>query len=285
MAKEEDESIVQVERDDDDGTVRFQFAKVLEARGSEILIDCQTTFVQQVKSFSSVYASYARILKILAHDNVLGGVEHDLDVARIGRAGDVVVHHPIGISIHVEELLEKVLHAGVVVVLLTKLGREVSESLLVANVDRLDLLLEQILLVQEQNHTGIGEVSVVTDFLEQIHSLGHAIHRAVLHEDLVVFAQSGDEYYGRDVVKAVDPLLPLVALPADVVHFKALAIDHIPLRHDARRADAGEEHILLRRYVVLGHYSIDLIEIVLDRFDDLIFGSPLPRLLYSGVLP
>ena len=43
MAKEEDESIVQVEREDDEGTVRFQFAKVLEARGNEILTDCQTT--------------------------------------------------------------------------------------------------------------------------------------------------------------------------------------------------------------------------------------------------
>ena len=39
MAEEEDESIVQVERKDDEGTVRFQFAKVLEARGNEILTD------------------------------------------------------------------------------------------------------------------------------------------------------------------------------------------------------------------------------------------------------
>ena len=47
-----------------------------------------------------------------------------------------------------------------------------------------DLLLEEVLLVEEQDHRGLGEPLGVADRVEQHQRLVHPIRRLVLVEDL-----------------------------------------------------------------------------------------------------
>ncbi len=48
---------------------------------------------------------------------------------------------------------------------------------------------------------------------------GQTTHLAILlQEHLIIFAQGDAEYDGRDIFKAVDPLLALASLATDVKH-------------------------------------------------------------------
>jgi hypothetical protein len=78
------------------------------------------------------------------------------------------------------------------------------------------LLLEEVLLVQEENQAGVREPLRVADLLEELQRLVEAIFRLVLEQVLVELRQRRHEHNRVDVVEAVNPLPPLVALAAHI---------------------------------------------------------------------
>ena len=74
----------------------------------------------------------------------------------------------------------------------------------------------------------LSSVPVIANLLEQTHRLLHSVSGRVLEQDLVILGQRGDEDDGCDVVEAVDPLLALVTLTANVVHLEWCAVDDVP---------------------------------------------------------
>ena len=111
--------------------------------------------------------------------------------------------------------------------------------------DLAHLLLVQVLLVEEEDHGRVLEVAVVADLAEELDRLDHAVRGRVLKEALVVLGQRRDEDDRGHVVEAVDPLLALVALAADVVHLERGVVDLVALRHNAARAHTCIQDVLL----------------------------------------
>lgn len=81
-----------------------------------------------------------------------------------------------------------------------------------------ELLLEAINLVEEQDDGSLDEPSGVADGVEKGESLLHTVDGFVFEKKLVVLGDSNKEEDGRDVLEAVDPLLTLRTLTADVEH-------------------------------------------------------------------
>ena len=81
-----------------------------------------------------------------------------------------------------------------------------------------DLLGEEVLLVEEEDDGGVDEPLVVADRVEELHALHHAVHLLVLGQDEVVAGEGHAEDDRGHALEAVDPLLPLRTLAADVKH-------------------------------------------------------------------
>lgn len=69
-------------------------------------------------------------------------------------------------------------------------------------------------------------------------------HRRRAGQNLVKLRDRSHEDDGRDVVEDVDPLAPLVTLPAHVEHRVLLPADGEVLLHDTGGAHARAKHIL-----------------------------------------
>ena len=76
------------------------------------------------------------------------------------------------------------------------------------------------LLVVDGDKTTVGtpvvkgvtvKATVVDDLVKKRDGLNHAVRRRVLVKRLIVLAQRRNEDHGRHVLKAVDPLFPLVS--------------------------------------------------------------------------
>ena len=107
-----------------------------------------------------------------------------------------------------------------------------------------DLLREEVLLVEEEDDGGVDEPLVVADGVEELHALHHAVHLLVLGEHEVVAAERHAEDDGRHALEAVDPLLPLRPLTADVEHSERTVLDSIreqSLKTAIRCVDLSEE--------------------------------------------
>ena len=81
-----------------------------------------------------------------------------------------------------------------------------------------DLLGEEVLLVEEEDDGGVQEPLVVADGVEQLERLHHPVHLLVLGQDEVVAGEGHAEDDRGHALEAVDPLLPLRTLAADVKH-------------------------------------------------------------------
>ena len=89
----------------------------------------------------------ATVLEVSTQDNILTGVEHNLDVLTVGSASDVVVNDAVLVLVDSNEFCEEVVDTELVVVGVSEVSGEVSESGLGLDVDLEDLLLEKIPLV------------------------------------------------------------------------------------------------------------------------------------------
>ncbi len=81
-----------------------------------------------------------------------------------------------------------------------------------------DLLREEVLLVEEEDDGGVDEPFVVADGVEELHALHHAVHLLVLGQHKVVPGEGHAEDDGSHALEAVDPLLALGPLTANVEH-------------------------------------------------------------------
>ena len=68
-----------------------------------------------------------------------------------------------------------------------------------------NLILEQISLVEEEDHGSLSEPARVADLLEQVERLDDAVRVLVLVQHLIVLADGGNEQNGGHVLEAVDP--------------------------------------------------------------------------------
>lgn len=101
------------------------------------------------------------------------------------------------------------------------------------------LLLESIDLVEEQNDRSLDEPSRVADRIEERKRLLHAVDSLVLKQQLVVLGNGNQEENGSNILKAVDPLLPLGALTTDVEHAIGKVADDKGRLSDTGRLDTG----------------------------------------------
>jgi len=99
------------------------------------------------------------------------------------------------------------------------------------------LLLKSIDLVQEQNDGGLDEPSGVTDRVEKGQCFLHTVDSLIFEKKLVVFGDSDKEENGGDVLEAVNPLLPLIPLSANIVHLEPVPVDDKLIRHDTSSPD------------------------------------------------
>lgn len=121
------------------------------------------------------------------------------------------------------------------------------------------LFAEKVTLVQEHYHGCIHKELVVADLLEQPQRLVHAVGRVVLVERLVVLAQGDDEDHGCHVLEAVDPLAPLVALPAHIDQAECGVVDLELGLVDPCGADSCDDDVV-QRWLVIG--CCDTIDVI-----------------------
>ena len=69
-------------------------------------------------------------------------------------------------------------------------------------------LLKSVDFVQEKDDRGLDKPSGVADRVEKSQSFLHSVDGFVFEEQLIVFGDGNEEKDGRDVLEAVDPLLP-----------------------------------------------------------------------------
>ncbi len=74
---------------------------------------------------------------------------------------------------------------------------------------RVQLVLEEVPLVEEDDEGHEAEVDAVGHRGEEAEALAHAVGAPVLRQHLVELGEGDDEEDGGDVVEAVDPLLAL----------------------------------------------------------------------------
>ena len=131
---------------------------------------------------------------------------------------------------------------------------EVGEVVLDTEV--LDLLLQQVRFVQEEDDGDPREALVVDDGVEDVAGLHQPIGDAVLHQHLVELAGRRQEEDGRDLVEALEPLLPLRPLAADVHKAEGHAVDVDAVLVDALGRLTGVQDVLLLWVVILNREDI-----------------------------
>ena len=92
------------------------------------------------------------------------------------------------------------------------------EVVLEVGPSRLDFILQQVLLVEEQDHRYGSQPSVVPDRSEEVKGLTQSVLRVVFSQDHVVGGGSRHKDDGGDIVEALNPLAPLISLASNVEH-------------------------------------------------------------------
>lgn len=93
----------------------------------------------------------------------------------------------------------------------------------------------------------------------------HPVHGLVLEQQLVVFGNGHEEKDGCDVLKAVNPLLSLGSLTADVEHTVSEITNDESCLGNTRRLDTRSEHVLVVGQVVGGGNSGNVIKVTAIR--------------------
>lgn len=81
-----------------------------------------------------------------------------------------------------------------------------------------EFLLKPVDLVQKQDDRGLDKPSGVADRVKECESFLHSVDGFVFEEQLIVLGDGNEEKDGGDVLKAVDPFLPLGSLTSDIEH-------------------------------------------------------------------
>jgi len=89
----------------------------------------------------------------------------------------------------------------------------------------LNLFIEQVALVEKENHGSFLEITRVTDFIEEIQGFVHTVGVLIFVQDHVVFTESSNEEASSNFTEAVDPFLAFVTLPSDVIDLEVVGID------------------------------------------------------------
>jgi hypothetical protein len=77
----------------------------------------------------------------------------------------------------------------------------------------------------------------------------HPVHVGILKKALIVLRYGDEEYYRGDILKAVNPLSALGALPSNVAHQVSQIANGEFNFHDSCRLDTCVEYILVGGYV------------------------------------
>ena len=179
----------------------------------------------------------SRATQVVLQNNILGSIEHNLDVGGVCGASHVVVNLLVELLVSSqEELQEKVpgrlisgLEAGVAKLCLgcSNLYKWTLESLVAflasavhAHWNGLEFFTEEVVLVEEENHARILKVLEVAHLVKEEDSFVHAVHLVVLIQELVVLGYRNNENDSSNRIEAVNPLFSLVALATNIIHDK-----------------------------------------------------------------
>mmetsp|Transcript_19571 Transcript_19571/g.31105 ORF Transcript_19571/g.31105 Transcript_19571/m.31105 type:complete len:262 (-) Transcript_19571:70-855(-) len=80
----------------------------------------------------------------------------------------------------------------------------------------LNLVLEDVLLVEEQNHRGLAQRRIVAHVVKQLELIRHRVGAVVLVEHFVVARQTRDENHRNHVLKTVNPFSALRSLSTNI---------------------------------------------------------------------
>jgi hypothetical protein len=145
---------------------------------------------------------------------VLHSFENDLDVVGVGRTGKVRVNIFGLVGKRVADIA-KFLTDKFGSVLVTVVALVLGEGGLQGGATG-QLVLEQILLVQEQDHGGLGEPLGNADLVEQLQRFVHSVSFAIFVEGQIEARQGYDKKYGGNILEAIHPLLSLGTLASYV---------------------------------------------------------------------
>mmetsp|Transcript_590 Transcript_590/g.782 ORF Transcript_590/g.782 Transcript_590/m.782 type:complete len:261 (+) Transcript_590:203-985(+) len=196
----------------------------------------------------------ASLVQALANHNVLDSVEHHRDVVCICSTGHVKIDLLIRVPVLALEFVVKE-HDAIIVRIWPVIFRETTTERHI-----LDLLCKQIAFVEEEDNGCLSKPPGITDLVEKIERLVHAVGAFVFKKHLVIFRDSSHKQHSCDVFKAMDPLLAFVPLAANIKHLELVAVDLERVLHNPCCADAGAEHVLLRRDIAGRRDLTDLFE-------------------------
>jgi hypothetical protein len=123
------------------------------------------------------------------------------------------------------------------------------------------LLLETIDLVEEENDGCLDEPPRIADGIEECEGFLHAVDGLVLEEQLVVFRDGNEEKDGGDILEAVNPLLALGSLAADIEHAVREVANDKRRFGDTGGLDTGAENVLVIWGVVGSGNAIDRVKV------------------------
>mmetsp|Transcript_1604 Transcript_1604/g.2830 ORF Transcript_1604/g.2830 Transcript_1604/m.2830 type:complete len:366 (-) Transcript_1604:303-1400(-) len=148
-----------------------------------------------------------------------------------------------------------------------------------------ELLTEEVLLVEEENHGSLTKEGRVADFVKENDGLIDAVHGVVFEEVLVVLVDCSDKDHSSDIVESVDPLLTLVTLATDIKHGNGDTVDNKFSLDDTRGTHTGAEEILVAGLVVISGDTVDFGHVPRERVLDLNVGALHPSGLDASILP
>lgn len=183
------------------------------------------------------------------------GRHDEADLSGISRTGEMGVDLLCLVLVETDKSVEDVV-ASQGVVFTTLVVREV-----VLHRASGELLLEAIDLVQEQDDRGTDEPAGIADGVEQGEGLLHAVDGLVLEQELIVLGDSNEEEDGGNVLEAVDPLLTLRSLSADVEHAVGQVTDDEGGLGDTSCLYTRAQDVLVIWHVVVHSDTLDVVEI------------------------
>ena len=81
-----------------------------------------------------------------------------------------------------------------------------------------EFLLESVDLVQEQDDRSLDEPSRVADGIKKSKSLLHPVDCFIFEEELIILRYGHEKEDSRNILKAMNPLLPLGSLTTNIKH-------------------------------------------------------------------